>query len=155
MQQLCSCYTLHPCYYSSASYDASPEHKIMRNCKLPSHPLSCTGYNFLLTRWGKHSVSGIKTSWTEIQYPLSTSWGSLQSGMSTGFFQEHCIWKSGPIITEKMMGTSGCTEKVKRVSRCRWPLYNFLCICFLFVFRYGTNIRGGADGAITYSCCSQ
>ena len=29
---------------------ASAKHYIMRNCKLPSLPLSCTGYNFLLTR---------------------------------------------------------------------------------------------------------
>ena len=27
-------------------YDASVKHWIMRNCKLPSLPLSCTGYNF-------------------------------------------------------------------------------------------------------------
>ena len=27
-------------------YDATVKHWIMRNCKLPSLPLSCTGYNF-------------------------------------------------------------------------------------------------------------
>ena len=34
-----------------------PAPSIMCNCKLPSLPLSCSGYNFLLTRWDTQEYS--------------------------------------------------------------------------------------------------
>ena len=41
-------------------YDPSPKHSIMHNCKPLSLSLSCTGYDFLMTRWGEqeYSVTG-------------------------------------------------------------------------------------------------
>ena len=151
MQQLCSCYTLHPCYYLSASYDASAERKIMHNCKLPSHPLSCTGYDFLLTQWGEHSVSGIKTSWTEINihYPLRWEVYNLEWVLA---FSRNIVYESLAQSLQKRWWAP--LDALKKYIE--YPDAVYPCITFcVFVSRHGTDIRGGADGAITYSCCSQ
>ena len=86
-------------------YYASAKHYIMRHCKLPSLPLWCTGYNFLLTRQEEQEYRPFSHhSWFMRRYfhwstECSILWVSLRLGNCACFrvpevtLYETKVWK--------------------------------------------------------------
>ena len=57
MQQLCARYALRICYYAHVALWWCQHYAFnYLQCKLLSLPLSCTNYDFLLTRWGEQDI---------------------------------------------------------------------------------------------------
>ena len=74
-------------------YDASIKHWIMRNCKLPSLPLSCTGYNFYWLDEVNRSIIFIDSKWLPDWKGLRP-WVSNFVALRIWFFY-HCEFSKG------------------------------------------------------------
>ena len=57
MNQLCTCYALRTFYSAHASLLRQRQALYYALLQLPSLPLSCTGYNFLVTRRGEQDIA--------------------------------------------------------------------------------------------------
>ena len=111
MQQLCTCmlcaFVAHVMLCALVITHGLHYNAIMHNCKLPSVPLSCTGYNFLLTQQGEQEYS----FWLFVM----------------PFFMSHCLLYiripqastvSDPLLTVLLLYQNGISDSCNQYVNC-------------------------------------